>query len=298
METRTHINKRCDARRLNNLKTKKLIKMKSNYFKMLALIFVISLTTNNLFAQGPYINVNLGYGFMMSSQNVGLFYNTTQGNNSTTIEQINLSLGKGVNVGAAFGYMFNNHVGAELWISYLLGGKTNAKDDYPNGTTDYEIYSRMVRIKPSVVIASGFEKVNLYAKFGVIIGTGSMMLDISDNDDGDIYTQKAKFNGGVALGLSSAVGALFNLSEKVALFAEFNAINMSYAPTMGEITEATYNGVNELPDLTTSEKQVEFVDSYTYSFSSPPPDSQPSQELKEKFPFGSFGINFGCRINL
>ena len=116
--------------------------MKSNYFKMLFLIFVISLTTNNLFAQGAYVNANFGYGFMMSSQNINYFsfYNFSAGNNSATLEQINVSLGKGVNAGATFGYMFNNHVGAELGISYLFGAKSKAMDTYPSGTTDYEIY--------------------------------------------------------------------------------------------------------------------------------------------------------------
>ncbi len=139
---------------------------------------------------------------------------------------------------------------------------------------------------------------NLYAKFGVIIGSGSIMFNINDTDDGDVSIQKVKLNGGVALGLSSGVGALFSLGEKIALFAELNMISLSYAPTKGEITEASYNGMDILPDFTVSDKEIEFVDSYTYNYSSPPADTQPSQELKEKFPFGSFGINFGCRVNL
>ncbi len=134
--------------------------MKSNYFKTSILIFVITLTANNLSAQGLYVNANVGYGFMMSSQNLSVlgFYNYSSGSNSETYEQVNVSLGKGVNVGAAFGYMFNNHLGAELGVSYLIGGKSNAKDTYMGGTTDYEIYSKMLRINPSLVIASGFEK--------------------------------------------------------------------------------------------------------------------------------------------
>lgn len=44
--------------------------MKKNYFKMVSLVFVFSLLTTTLFAQGPYVGVNVGYGFNMGSQNI------------------------------------------------------------------------------------------------------------------------------------------------------------------------------------------------------------------------------------
>lgn len=266
---------------------------------MFLMVIVISCFANNLFAQGAYVNVNAGYGLNMSSQNLYYFdfYNTTSGSNSSTSEQVNVSLGKGLNLGGALGYMFNKNIGAELGISYLLGGKSKAKDTYTWGTDDYTLSSKMLRINPSLVIASGFEKINPYAKFGLVIGFGSIMYEYKDNDDGDIEVMKMKLNGGMALGLSSGVGAMINLSDKMSFYGELNMINLSYAPTKGEITEATYNGADELPDMTTSEKEIEFVDSYTRNYNNPPADSQPSQELKQKLPFGSFGVNVGLRIH-
>lgn len=268
-----------------------------NYIQMFLMIFVGSLFASNLFAQGAYVNINAGYGFSMSSQNLFYFYNSTEGSNSYTEEQVNVSLGKGLNLGGAFGYMFNENIGAELGISYLSGGKSKAKDTYTNGTTEYNFSSKMLRINPSLVIASGFEKINPYAKFGLIIGSGSIVYEYNDNYDGDIELVKIKLNGGIALGLSSGIGAMFNLSDKMSFYGELNMVNLSYAPTKGEVTEATYNGVDELPDFTTSEKEIEFVDRYTFDYDNDPADSQPSQELKQKLPFGSFGFNFGLRIN-
>lgn len=273
--------------------------MKKNYFKMLLLVFAISLLSNTIFAQGTYVNINAGYGLSMSSQNLYFFdfYNFTSGTNSYTVEQVNVSLGKGLNIGGAFGYMFNKNIGAELGVSYLLGGKSKAKDTYTGSTSDYTLSSKMLRINPTLVIASGFEKINAYAKFGLVIGSGSIMYEYNDSDDGDIEVRKIKFNGGIAFGLSSGVGAMFNLSDKMLFYGELNMINLSYAPTKGEVTESTYNGSDELINLTTREKEIEFVDSYTYSLSNPQIDSQPSKELKQKLPFGSFGFNIGLRIN-
>ena len=265
---------------------------------LLSLITVLTwiLCVNNLFGQRAYVSINTGYGVNMSSQNLDYFdlYNRTSTTTSSTREQVYVSLGKGINFGGAFGYTFNENIGAELGISYLLGGKSTAKYVYEDGTTDYTLSSNMLRINPSLVISSGLDGVNPYAKFGLVIGTGSVNYEYEDNDFGDIYKEKLKMDGGLAMGLNAAIGANFTLTDNMSLFGEINMINMSYAPTRGEVTEATENGADELPDMTTSEKEIEFVDKVNYNNS--PPESQPSKELKQKLPFGSFGLNFGLRI--
>jgi hypothetical protein len=268
--------------------------------KTLLIVFVIALFTNGLFAQGAYISFKAGYGHSMSTQNLEFldFYNETSGTNSTTYEQVNISLGKGLNFGGTFGYMFTKNIGTEISTSWLLGSKSKAQYQYPGGTTDYTISSNMLRIIPSIVIASGLEGVvNPYARFGLVIGMGSVMYEEEDIDQGYVYIEKWKYNGGVALGLNAAIGAIFNLNDLLSLFCEINMYNLSYAPTKGELTEATENGVNVLPDYTTRYREIEFVDSYTYNEYSPPPDTQPRQELKTKLPFGSVGINVGLRID-
>ena len=73
---------------------------------------------------------------------------------------------------------------------------------------------------------------------------------------------------------------------------------MSYAPTKGEITDATFNDQDQLSEMTTNEKKVEFVDSYTYDENDFPEESEASKELKQKFPFGSGGVQLGLRISL
>lgn len=270
-----------------------------NYFSILFMVGALSLLAGKLSAQGAYVTVNAGYGFSMSAQNLDYFdfYNYSNTGNTTTEEQVYVSLGKGFNFGGAFGYMFNKNIGAELGISYLIGGESTAQDNYSGGTTDYTLSSKMLRINPSLVIACGFEKINPYAKFGLVIGSGSVMYEYVENDGGDVTVIKMKLNGGTALGLTSGIGAIFNLSDKMAFYSELNMVNLSYAPTKGEVTEARYNGVDFLSDLTTNEKEVEFVDSYTYESGNPPPDSQPRKELKQKLPYGSFGLNFGLKVN-
>lgn len=281
--------------------------MKNNYLATLVAFISICLFTNNTFAQGAYVQVNTGLAFAMGAQNLDyLDFNNYESNSTgsdytSTREQVSVSLGKGFNIGGAFGYMFNEHVGAELGLSYLVGGKSEAntteRSTNYNSTTDYTLSSKMIRIIPTLVIATGGEKINPYAKFGVVIGSGSVLYETNSISDGDIYISNLELSGGMALGLTSSIGAMYNLSDNMALFGELNMINMSYAPTKGETTLATYNGIDELSTMTTNEKETEFVDSYTYNSASSTSDSQPNQDLKIRLPFGSFGINVGLKIN-
>ncbi|MGB0404315.1 MAG: hypothetical protein ACPGEG_09480, partial [Salibacteraceae bacterium] len=132
--------------------------MKKNYFKILSIAFALSLSVTSVFSQGSYLNVNAGYNFKMGSSNIMGLYNYTETNSGSTEEQVHSSLGKGLNLGVAFGYMFTENIGAEIGGSYLLGGKTKATDKYSDGsTTEYEVSANMIRINPSVVISAGGE---------------------------------------------------------------------------------------------------------------------------------------------
>ncbi len=281
--------------------------MKKNYFKMLFLIFVINLLSAPLlFAQGAYLNINSGYATSMSSQNLSGFENSTYEfySNSYSLkhEQIIFSFGKGLNFGADFGYMFNKNLGAEIGVSYLIGGNTISTLTQPNNSTEITVSSKMLRINPSLVITSGFEKINPYAKFGLILGSGYVILssnqEISGFSGQQSNSESIKLSGGIAIGLTSGIGALYKINDKLSFFGELNMINLSYGPTKGIKTDFRIDGVDMLPSLTTRQKETEYLDSFTETSSnSNPQDSEPSKKLKQKLPFGSFGLNLGLRVN-
>ena len=281
--------------------------MKKNYFKILFLIFVINLLSAPLlFAQGAYLNINSGYATSMSSQNLSGFENSTYEfySNSYSLkhEQIIFSFGKGLNFGADFGYMFNKNLGAEIGVSYLIGGNTISTLTQPNNSTEITVSSKMLRINPSLVITSGFEKINPYAKFGLILGSGYVILssnqEISGFSGQQSNSESIKLSGAIAIGLTSGIGALYKINDKLSFFGELNMINLSYGPTKGIKTDFRIDGVDMLPSLTTRQKETEYLDSFTETSSnSNPQDSEPSKKLKQKLPFGSFGLNLGLRVN-
>ena len=286
----------------------------------LFIVFTIALFTGNLMAQGAYVNINAGYGFSMGSQVMMYNYkaNITTDNSTgdetftQSLENVTGSLGKGFNFGGAFGYMFNKNLGAEIGVSYLLSGKTEGKINSTHKTIETDgtstttttnsittLSSRMLRFMPSIVISSGFEGIDPYAKFGFVIGTGSVLLDSELDENNTRSTTIWKYNGGVAMGLTGAIGANFTVNDKIMFFGEINMVNMSYAPTKGELTESTSNGTDLLPGMSARQKEIEFVDSQSYSSDAvTPPESEPSKQIKPKYPFGSVGINIGLRIDL
>jgi len=274
--------------------------MKIKLFKITLVACMLCLNTNyHLFAQGPYLKIHDGYGLKMSSQNISYydFWSLTVSSQTYNAKQIYVSLGKGLNFGGAIGYMFTKNIGAELGITYLIGGKNKAQDksQYTDETKDYTLSSKMLRINPSFILSSDFKNIEPYAKFGILFGYGSIKYEYNYNSYGDVQYWTETLNGAIAIGLNAGVGLSYKLNSHLSLFGEIIMVNLSYAPTNGKITKATYDGTDVLPYYTTSEKETIFVDSYTSDGTSD--TTQPAKTLKQKFPFGSIGFNAGLKFS-
>ncbi|MFZ4549562.1 MAG: outer membrane beta-barrel protein, partial [Bacteroidales bacterium] len=248
-----------------------------------------------------YAKINAGYGLQMSSQNIDYFSftNFSIDTASSTQEQVKTSLGKGLVFEGAVGYLFNKNIGVELDVSYLLGTKTQTNQTLYGSRRNNSLSANMLRINPSFVVSCGFEKINPYAKLGLIIGFGKIFYeDDYTSASGSVVSEIMELSGGIALGLNAGAGIMYHLNEKLSLFGEINMVNLSYSPSRGELTKSTINGTDRLPDLTIAEKEVDFVDSYTTDTNTPYTHTEPREELKESFPFGSAGLNVGIKINL
>ncbi len=274
--------------------------MKSYKLSILTVLVAIQFLSIHVLAQSSYVSFNAGYGFPMNAQDMGFYglSNNTSNNTATTYTASKGSLGKGFNAGVAFGHMFTPYVGAEIGISYLVGAKTEASESQQNTyQADYSLSANMFRIVPAIVFSAGLEKFNPYARLGLVVGSSSIKYSDAGNDDGGNFTNTQKLNGGLSMGFNGSVGASFSLNDKMSLFGELNMVSLSYAPEKSKLTEATRDGVDQLPNYPTSYKEIEFVDSYSYDYRTPPPDTEPSKQLKQYFSYGSIGVNFGLKVS-
>ena len=254
--------------------------------------------------KGAYVSINAGYGFGAgnNSNEVAARFDMINYTENTaltsTTELANVSLGKGLNFGAAFGYMFNQYVGGELGVSYLMGGKSESKETYLNG--DYvnsSVTAKMLQLKPTLVISGGFSKINPYAKFGIVVGVGtSVNIEREERDGTDLYMSNREFSGSTSIGFQGGAGLLYSLNDKISLFGELNLVNLNFSPEKASYTEFTENGVNVLPLIDVENKETEFSDTVV-SNAGPSNPAIPTKDYKTTFNLGNLGLNFGMRYN-
>ena len=100
------------------------------------------------------------------------------------------------------------------------------------------------------------------------------------------------------MGFTGALGAKCNLSGSLSLFGELSFISQSWGMQKGVMTKYTVDGTDMMSQLTTSEKEIEFVDTYIEDSTTMPNDNAPSQEMSFTLPFSSWGVNIGISLSL
>lgn len=285
--------------------------------KLTTLILLATLGTAQLQAQKVYVDVNVGYALPLkgdlgdesSVSNYSSNDQTGASSYSTTYTSVNSSLGKGLNFGGSVGYMFNENLGFELGLNYIIGSEFKIEDIENNSYTDitgttynttdkytYSISSNMFQIAPTLVLSTGFDKFTPYAKMGFVMGFGKI---ISEQEYTSTNYGTSNFNsessGGMGLGFSGSIGAQYALNERISLFSEMKFMSFSYAPKKSITTEYTQDGIDQLPGMTTSQKETEFLKEYTED--STINDNEPSKTTKFYAPYNNIGLNFGVKFS-
>jgi hypothetical protein len=269
--------------------------------KNIFLAGVVVLSFTNVNAQSPYVGIGFGYGLPIAGSVIGINSESNNPANTFSDENVYGSYGKGFNFGGYFGYSINDDLGAELGVNYLMGSKYMFKDNrvISSNTTDNssdEIFSRSLRLTPSIRVEFGEGKISPYVRGGLAFG---IMNKITDNfsetftDPGtiDISEASSEYTGGVSVGFCGGLGMNITLKEKLFLFAELSNYYSSWAPNKRDFTKYTFNGSDRLGGMTTDEKHFEYVDKVDQTMNTSSGESR--KELKFYFPMSSFGLNIG-----
>ncbi len=278
--------------------------------KIYGMIVVICLLAGTVHAQSNYLRLGVGGGVGLKQYQGYAWYDESESSSADNITIKSMGLGGGFNVNLAFGHMFSQFVGIELGVNEFIGlkKKTNqtVTDSYGERTQESKISGMMLQIVPAIVITPGLEKINPYARLGMIVGvlpsgtrtdnytdkyTGGESLKVTHTSD-----QSQKLSGGVALGFTAAGGASFMLSEKLAFYGELVFNGISYSPSKGKLKTWTYDGVDQLPDATTNEK--EWTYEKEFDANEEIPDGSPDKEAKTSVSFSNVLINIGITFRL
>lgn len=250
------------------------------------LLFVIATTIATSLSAQFYVGLNAGYGIGASQR--------VNGVETTSNSDINIygSYGEGLNMGLKLGYMFNENLGFELGSSYLMGfAQTKIESD----KISEEAKSSGLRLSPQFVmkLESG-----LYTRFGMIIPVlGTTVITKVDDHFQTGATSYAKkettveTKGSFSYGFIGAVGYAYSLSDNMDLFAEIEYIGLSIKSGTAELTQFDLDGIDQLDNLKTNQKEFEFVDEIKDTDNTN--NDQATKELKQKAPFSSLGVNIG-----
>ena len=268
------------------------------------LVGALLLSAGAVSAQGLYVGLQAGYGFGTPSDAVGTTtVVATSGDQTTT--NIYDTYGGGTNIGLNVGYMFTEHLGAELGLSYFLGSTVTSTDySVPSGgAATLMASSNQMRLAPSLIITTGGDFA-VYGKAGLVLPVGgSTTAEYRDNTDPNfVVEQDFESKGAMSIGLQGAIGVDYTLSDNLSFFGELSGVNLRIKSASRTITKSSVNGTDGLASMTTYQKETMYVDELNASsnnsfYNSDTVDAQAREDLATTTNFNGLFINIGVKYN-
>jgi len=199
-----------------------------------------------------YIGANVGYENSFNAGIFGINRTITNSDSGTSIlhENIYGNVGNGLRYGLKPGIMFNDYFGFELGAYYFDSNKLLVQDTtvISPGVEDkfYRTYTESwhLRLNPSLVFKGGDGALKAHSRIGLVIPVaGSVKATREANDallvnnqfvilnyqdpnnpenmiTADLFDLEAEFSGQFSIGYEAAVGATFDLGDRLSVFAE------------------------------------------------------------------------------
>jgi len=200
--------------------------------KIIKIALILLICTSSSSAQ-MYVNAFTGYSFSNSTQYLAL---ETTGNDILNAERMRLNYGKGMNLGAGLGYIFNDNISFEVTINTQFFTKSSYTVFYDNWVTgpvrskmDYTIRNTNLQIAPLVVYSADLKKMKLYLKAGLNFLYSESIIDIVSYT---FYSESQEVDkGGLDMGFRGGLGLQYQVSESTDLYAEYMSIITNYVYT-------------------------------------------------------------------
>lgn len=256
-------------------------------------------------AQGLYVGLQAGYGFGTPGDALG---STTviASNGDQTTTNIYDSYGGGTNVGLNVGYMFSEHFGAELGLSYFLGSSVTSTDfSSAAGSATLMAKSTQIRLAPSLIVTTGGDFA-VYGKGGLVLPAGGSTTAEYRDDTNILGSVEQDFEtkGATSIGFQGAIGVNYKLSDNLSIFGELSAVNLRIKSASRVMTKYSFGSNDLLASADAYSKETNFVDELNSSSnnSSYNPtgfsNSRAKDELATTTNFNGMFINIGVKYSL
>ena len=230
----------------------------------------------------------------------------TFGSGVNTIDFSKASYGSGANVTVAGGYMFNPYFGAELGITINIPRQQTFEyrevDTIGVGFFTDEISSRPkmpIFITPAFIVSTGVHRpLSVYGRAGLVLPVGGDLVVSTTSTDhtlNEVTETEERFKYGMSKGLQGALGLQYNVTDALGITFEANGTSLTRYTKSSEYTMYTVNGVDLLGDLTTEQRETEYIHSGTFD----PTATNANTPWKARTiasPFSTYGFQLGARI--
>lgn len=267
------------------------------------LLGALLLGAGSISAQGLYVGLQGGYGFGTPGDKIGAETVITSTGDQTSTSIIS-SFGGGTNAGLNVGYMFTEHIGAELGFSYFLGSEvTSDHVTVPTGELLVTRKTTQTRLAPSIVLTTGGDFA-VYTKAGLMLPVGgSTIIDYSDETN-PLATVDRGFEakGAMSIGFQGALGANYKLSDNLSIFGELSAVNLRVKSASNTMTRSVVAGTDVLSLMDQYDIETVFVDELTSSsnnagYNASYKTTDAKEDLASTTNFNGFFINIGVKYN-
>jgi hypothetical protein len=268
--------------------------------------------------------------------------NGTTGATTTISEKVLTgSYGAGGRGGLSFGWNLNKYMAVEATFNYYHSKQnlmtreitTLAGTSTVVGKIEANGYVNAVDFAPGLIVSPGFEKVNPYVRFGLVVPLwGRLNIETDASKSGTtvitggttaatktVIHREEQVHPNITLGFQGAFGVTFPISHKLDIFVEAEYRNIPVKskkkevqtyeentqvinPATGAVITTIHRG---LSDLSTAEKNTEYVTTLDQSSNTPTGasgtkttyknDDKPSNDLKSYINIGGLGANAGLR---
>lgn len=207
----------------------------------------------------------------------------------------------GFRFGGAVGYGLNEYVTLGLGVRYEMsseveGSSNSSYTGYTTKSTRSQEITQ-VAIVPDVVFALPGEVYRPYMRCGWHIGFPTLNYKyeyVSTSTTGVDRSYELESTGGLAQGFLGGIGIEYRVTPTLGILAEISSESWTWGPTESKYTKYVSDGVDQLGSMNTSEKEIEYVDSYTDVADQD--TTKASKELRRRISATALSLNIGLRL--
>ena len=276
------------------------------------IIVIMVLCASLVKAQKFNVSVKGGYAFGVNKTygaNTNSFtslINENYSNSIATVKPVNYSLGNGIPINVAFGYLLNKNISINLGVYYSIGKEFYGEFTGDGANSSYRkitLKSSYLGFSPSIKLFYPLnDKINLYTEVGVSIAKPQVIFegyteesDYFDPSIRHIYKENYKIYGNLCIGGNLGLGVNYRINDLISLNFDVSHLSMQYSPANATLTKYEIDGTDYTEDRSVSQSEYVFVDELSDLDNKE--SEQPTKVLSFAYSYSNINLNLGISFS-